>query len=115
MPYIPDAVQEERLRLDPIIDALVKEIHAIIEEQGLDIRDADGRLNYSICQLLMKTLDMDTDPRYTKYNTLQGILKCVGEEIQDRVGRPYEDHAISKNGDIEAFHTFEETMKSKER
>lgn len=110
MPYIP---QEERDRLDQVIDLLVKEIHTIIEEKGLDIRDTDGRLNYTICELLMKVLQVDVNPRYTKINTLMGVLSCVGDEIYDRVVRPYEDFAVEKGGDIDSFRRFQGVLEQK--
>lgn len=113
MPYIPNLPQEERDRLDPIIDQLVNEIQVIVSEQGLDLRDTDGRLNYSICELLMKTLKIDTDPRYTRINTLMGVLSGVDKEFYDRVGRPYEDFAVEKNGDISSFERFERTLREK--
>lgn len=113
MPYIPELPAHERTRLDPVIDNLVAVIQNIVQEQGLDPRDADGRLNYTICELLMKTLKIDTDPRYTKINTLMGVLSCVGDEIYDRVVRPYEDFAIEKGGDIDSFTRFEQILKEK--
>lgn len=113
MPYIPELPAEERSRLDPIIDELVREIQAIVDEQELDLRDADGRLNYSICELLMKTFKIDTDPRYTRINSLMGVLSCIGDEIYDRVVRPYEDFAVEKNGDISSFERFLQTLEEK--
>lgn len=114
MPYIPNVPVNERERLDPIIDRLVKEIQAIIDDQDLDLRDADGRLNYTVCELLMKTFKIDIDPRYTRINSLMGVLSCVGDEIYDRVVRPYEDFAVEKNEDIGSFMRFLETLQEKE-
>ena len=111
MPYIPQ--EDERPRLDPIIRQLTEAIQSIVGEKGLDLREADGRLNYTICELLMKTLRIDSNPRYTRINTLLGVLSGVENEIYDRVVRPYEDLAIKENGDISSFEEFRKTLERK--
>ena len=111
MPYIPNdqplptLPKGERDALDPIIDQLVEVIKEIVV--GKDIRDADGRCNYTICELLMKVFDIPSAPRYTKLNTMDGVLSQVGRELFRRIGGPYEDIAILKNTDIETFKAFQ--------
>lgn len=119
MPYIS---QEERDILDTHIDETVNQIHLILIKQRLkdgkeetDYRDVDGKLNYCITELLVKTMKLDSDPRYTKINTVLGILSGIALEFYRRLGGPYESTAITKNGDIGTYKRFVKWFKDKSR
>ena len=82
MPYI---TQEERDRLDPIIDKLPK----------LN----DGQLNYTItriCHLFLKRLGL----RYMNLVRVLGGLICVMFELYRSIAAPYEDKKQMENGPI---------------
>jgi hypothetical protein len=101
MPYIPE---EERKVLNPRIQSLLDALYAI--NGNGDPRDNDGRLNYIITELLMRALELDGNPKYTRLNTLEGVLGLVKKEIYRRCGGDYENDAIGRNGDIGSFARF---------
>lgn len=106
MPYVPD---EQRPDLDDSIHDLCLKIEGRYVGstwQPNDCRDNDGRLNYSITELLCHVLDLDNDPRYTKLNTALGVLEGVKLELYRRLGGPYEDLAIDKSEDIGVYKRF---------
>jgi len=94
MPYIP---QEERKQLDPLIQQLVEQI---VSMTGKDLSTADGRLNYTICKLLIGVLDLEKNPKYHKFNTAAGVLECVKTELYRILAAPYEEEKIAENGHI---------------
>lgn len=115
MPYISN---EERVLLNPQILYLINEITAIENKKddvddSFDVRDHDGRLNYCITEILLNILELDNDPRYTKLNTALGVLEGVKLELYRRLGGPYEDEAIKKNGDIGVFKRFNKLLSAK--
>ena len=91
MPYIN---KKNRKRLDPLIYDIVDEINT----SGADI----GALNYVITKMCNDFV-IDGKPRYFKVNEVLGVLEAVKLEFYRRLGGPYEDGAIEKNGDIECY------------
>lgn len=84
MPYINKV---DRKRFDFYIDALNTNIIT------------PGEFNYCVSRLawdMIKRLGSN----YAAHNTVIGALECVKLEIYRRLTAPYEDNAISKNGDI---------------
>lgn len=94
MPYI---TKQERVQLDPYINQIVSTIR-LMEEKDLTLND--GRLNYTICRILIGVLGLVGLPQYHKLNTMVGIMESVKLELTRRITNPYEDTKIEKNGDI---------------
>lgn len=88
MPYIK---REDRVRLDPKIDALLDELRKAAPDA------LDGQLNYVIFRLLLRLYP----PRYFNYNRAMGVLACVMQEFYRRHVAPYEDKKMAESGDIE--------------
>jgi hypothetical protein len=65
-----------------------------------DLTTADGRLNYTICRLLIGVLELVGLPKYHKFNSMVGILESVKLELTRRLTNGYEDQKIIENGDI---------------
>ena len=84
MPYIDP---EDRAELDPFIDYLIDQI---------DYSNI-GELNYIISRLCDAMLG---EVRYSKINSLIGVLECAKLELYRRVAAPYEDDKIDENGDV---------------
>ena len=95
MPYIS---KDERQKLDAIINQLVSIIRTMTDEK--DLTTADGRLNYTICRLLIGVLGLVGEPKYHKFNSMVGVLESVKLELTRRLTNGYEDQKISENGDI---------------
>jgi hypothetical protein len=88
MPYI---LQKRRDSLDPTINALLDELEKI--------NAGAGDYNYVITSLLLGFIDFH-GTRYEHFNTVHGILDCVGREFYRRFTAPYEDQAMIRNGDV---------------
>jgi len=56
-----------------------------------------GEINYIITRLCDAMLE---DVRYSKINSLIGVLECAKLELYRRVAAPYEDDKIESNGDV---------------
>ncbi len=87
MPYIP---REERIELDPLIDALISKL------RNAPLERMDGRLNYVISRLVNGLYQ----PSYFQYNRAVGVLTSVLMEFYRRRVAPYEDRKIEEHGDI---------------
>ncbi len=94
MPYIPT---KERRELDPIINQLVSQIRLLGNE---DLTQNDGRLNYSICRLLIGVLELVGLPKYHKLNSMVGVLESVKLELTRRITNSYEQIKCDEQGDI---------------
>ncbi len=94
MPYIPAS---ERHQLDGYINQIVTTIRSL---GGEDLTQNDGRLNYTICKILIGVLGLVGDMRYHKANTMVGILESVKLELTRRLTNIYEDSKIKSQGDI---------------
>lgn len=97
MPYI-DQMQRER------IDHHMVPLRYLLA--GLSEDDIEGALNYSITALIESISSDDRGAvkwRYKLINRAIGVLECVKLEFYRRLAGPYEDIAIDKNGDIDAY------------
>lgn len=88
MPYIKTF---EREKLDRKIFELVKSL------QDLGLENRAGNLNYTICMLLIALYPKN---KYRELNDMMGVLDCVSREMYRRRVAPYEDEAMSINGDL---------------
>ncbi len=84
MPYIK---QEQRDRLDWIIDNLASEL----ETMGIK-----GNLNYILFRLAKRLCK-----RYADYSDFEGDAQQSLKEIYRRLESSYEDSKIKENGDVE--------------
>lgn len=84
MPYVK---QENRKRLDWIIDNLACELNTL----GIT-----GNLNYVVFRLAKKLCK-----KYSDYASFEGDLQQSLKEIYRRLEVPYEDKKIKENGDVE--------------
>lgn len=89
MPYI---TQNERDKIDNVIDSLITEINKTSDE------NLSGVLNYTMTRII--SASMKNNVRYNKINNLIGVLECVKMELYRRVAAPYEDKKIDCNGDV---------------
>ena len=93
MPYISE---ERRRVLDTHIEGLQKAL------SGLAIRGgSEGDLNYTISRLVGAVFLNET--RYHTIARVTGVLDNVIQEFYRRLGIPYENQAIEKNGDVPEF------------
>lgn len=93
-PYIK---QDRRAKLNSPLAALITQLKSLNHE---DLRDLDGDLNYVITKLLLEVYDLNNQPKYTKFNTILGILEAVKLELYRQRVALYEDEKIAENGDI---------------
>jgi hypothetical protein len=93
MPYIK---QEFRPRLDSHVEALIKEIKGIVDEQR-DPHAVAGLLNY-ICTKL--ALGVIPEKRYWAIALIAGVFRNIGDEFYRRYAAPYENEQIERNGDV---------------
>ena len=105
MPYIKQEQRDELTK--PLIEVL-RVIERLAQAQALEqsgrvTNEADrmtaaaGILNFCCTSLAVNLM---RQPRYWKIALLTGTLNNVAQEFYDRVARPYEDGACTKNGDV---------------
>ena len=92
MPYID---KEDRYKYD----VLIHQIAALVPDEHTK---RPGEINYIISKLMKKIYgyDIDRPLRYWAWNELRGAMENAISEIYRRYVGPYEDQAITKNGDI---------------
>jgi len=88
MPYIK---QEDRLRYDARINALITDI--------LIHKSSAGDMNYIITRLLDAAYNFK-EPSYSKINEAIGVLECAKMELYRRVAVLYENKKIELNKDV---------------
>ncbi len=103
MPYI---VQQDRRPLDPLIDQLAERIVAQAKTQNSDAAFA-GLLNYACTRLALKVIKLQFGTlRYWLIATVTGVFHNIADEFYRRLGAPYEDKQIAKNGDVDLYEEF---------
>lgn len=93
MPYIDP---NTRSALDPAIQDLQQKLAGYGWQEGV--------LNYVITRLVAAAF-VD-NPRYFSIARIRGVLGNVWDEFYRRVGGPYEDSVIERNGDIKEYEGF---------
>ena len=89
MPYIP---QNERTGLDNFIHSIADEIKNTDDPQKIE-----ARFNYFLSKLIRMVYG---EPRYTKINSVLGMLEAVKFEFYRMYGAPYEEEKRKEHGDI---------------
>ncbi|MFY9457987.1 MAG: hypothetical protein WAP23_03640 [Candidatus Spechtbacterales bacterium] len=101
MPYI---AQKDRDKLDPLIDELSRKI---VEQSGEYDGAFAGLLNYTCTRLALKIIRLRFGRmRYWLLAEITGIFKNIADEFYRRLGIPYEDKQIAKNGDVDLYEEF---------
>jgi hypothetical protein len=100
MPYIPAA---SRTKLDGLIDRLAESLVAEAQKSGYDAAFA-GLLNYACTSLALKVVRHQFGQmRYWLIAILTGTFKNIADEFYRRLGAPYEDQQMIKNGDLDLY------------
>lgn len=98
MPYIDKASREF---LDDPIDRLIAEIkYALKYSTSPHPAAFAGMLNYVCTRIAMGLMP---ELRYWSIALVSGVFSNMASEFYRRVGEPYEDKAIEKNGDLREF------------
>ena len=91
MPYI---TQEQRDKLDPLIDALSEMLKD--HDIGPEVK---GEYNYVITRLIHGYIKSN-GMRYHHLNDMVGVIECVKLELYRKKITPYEETKILENGDV---------------
>lgn len=94
MPYIKEDYRND---LDAAINDLASRLAHFPEYE------IEGALNYTITSLLDNIKPLRSDWRYKYINRVLGTLEAVKLEFYRRLAGPYEDKAITKNGDLPIY------------
>ncbi|MFA6526570.1 MAG: hypothetical protein WCT26_04130 [Candidatus Buchananbacteria bacterium] len=112
MPYIK---QKDREPLDPLIDELAESIVERIRISGEETAFA-GLLNYTFTRLLLKVIKLQFGKmRYWIIDAATGAFKNASDEFYRRIGVPYENAQIRKNGDVNLYEEFQEIMELQDK
>ncbi len=96
MPYIKP---EQRAKLDPYIDILVKAINDVTIVNGDETAkqlDQAGILNYCCTRLGLEVIPVR---KYWAIALKSGVFRNIADEFYRRYAAPYEDQKIEENGD----------------
>lgn len=111
MPYI---APEDRKGLDDAIDALAERLVARAKADGHDAAFA-GLLNYSVTRLALGVVRRRFGAmRYWIIAAVTGAFANASAEFYRRVGIPYEERQIAKNGDVDLYREYAEEITKKE-
>jgi hypothetical protein len=104
MPYIS---RKHRQTLDPLIDKLAWQIAQEAKDVGYDGAFA-GLINYTCTRLALKVARQQFGAmRYWIIAILTGTFKNIADEFYRRIGVPYENQQIEKNGDVDLYQEYE--------
>jgi uncharacterized protein DUF6899 len=107
MPYI---APKGRKKFDALIDQLAEYIVAEAKEYNYDGAFA-GLLNYTCTRLALKIVRMQFGKmRYWLIAIVTGTFKNIADEFYRRVGVPYENKQIAKNGDVDFYTEYSEEI-----
>ncbi len=104
MPYI---AQKHRQALDPLIEALARQITR--EAQALDYDAAfAGLLNYTCTRLALMVVRQQFGAlRYWLIALLSGTFKNIADEFYRRLAVPYENRQMARHGDVDLYRDYE--------
>jgi hypothetical protein len=107
MPYI---AAQQRMELDGYIDQLAEGIVRLAQEQPGDGAFA-GLLNYACTRLALQVARQRFGPmRYWLIALLTGIFKNIADEFYRRIGEPYENRQMARNGDVDLYEEYLQEM-----
>src|SRR5688572_25901705 len=108
MPYIP---QEDRDAVDAAVDALADRIVERAEAADNEAAFA-GLLNYASTRLALTVIKRRFGRvRYWIIAATTGALRNAAEEFYRRIGTPYEEAQIAKNGDVDLYAEFDRELR----
>ncbi len=108
--YMPYIKKEYRTELDPLIDQLSEVLVKQAKEQNFDGAFM-GLLNYVCTRLVLQVIKKQFGKlRYWLVAGVAGTFKNIADEFYRRVGVPYEDKQITKNGDVDFYSEFSEEI-----
>ncbi len=111
MPYV---APQDRKELDEAIDALADRVVERAKADGHDAAFA-GLLNYSVTRLALGVVRRRFGAmRYWIIAAVTGALANASDEFYRRVGVPYEERQIAKNGDVDLYHDYVEEINGKD-
>lgn len=111
MPYI---AQADRKELDGAIDALAERLADRAKADGNEAAFA-GLLNYAVTRLTLGVVRRRFGAmRYWIIAAVSGALKNAADEFYRRVGAPYEERQIAKNGDVDLYADYADEIGKKE-
>lgn len=96
MPYIK---QEDRKFVDSGMDYLVE----LVQELDGQPVAQPGVINYLITQLVVRTMRPEAGWTYSSLSKSLAVFRDAEAEMRRRLLDPYEDKAITKNGDIPEY------------
>jgi hypothetical protein len=103
MPYVKP---EHRSALDPAIRELAERLSDVARSLPEETAFA-GLLNYACTTLAIEVVHARFGRlRYGIIATVTGVFKNVADEFYRRVGVPYEDRQIAKNGDLPLYDAY---------
>jgi len=103
MPYVKP---EHRSALDPAIRELAGRLSDVARSLPEETAFA-GLLNYACTSLAIQVVHARFGGlRYGVIATVTGVFKNVADEFYRRVGVPYEDRQIAKNGDVPLYEAY---------
>lgn len=91
---------KDSISLDSMITHMVDIINLVTEN---DRTKYAGICNYVITSVLLTAMQPEGGWRYDNINSAIGVLECAKLELYRRLGGPYEDQAIEKNGDLPEY------------
>lgn len=108
MPYI---AQEDRNAVDAAVDALADRI--VERSKAADNEAAfAGLLNYASTRLALTVIRKRFGKmRYWVIAATTGALRNAAEEFYRRVGTPYEEAQIAKNGDVDLYAEYDKELR----
>ncbi len=107
MPYTS---QNKREALNPLIDQLALKI---IEQgkEGGDEKAFAGMINYTCTRLAAQIVRLQFGKiRYWMVALIVGVFHNIADEFYRRVGVPYEEEQIKKNGDVDEYKNLINTL-----
>lgn len=107
MPYIP---KSDRERLDGAIEELADAIVELANEKKNEAAFT-GLINYASTTLALRVVRRKFGGiKYWMVAAVTGTFHNVADEFYRRVGAPYEDRQIQRNGDTEEYESFTEDI-----
>lgn len=99
MPYVK---KEYREKMDPTINALIKELEQLQVDWGPVV--TAGNINYAVTRILKHFYGYvdghDVTTNYAKINNAIGVLSCIQQEYYRKVAAPYEEQKEFENGSV---------------